>query len=118
MFLTIADDALLAGLILGIIFSLYVAPRSLREEKVYGGAAAQVIHYLGVLGFCMTLPTVITALILRGGFGVAFPLGIGCVIAAFIALLIFAVIERPARAALPPEDNDVWTAEKARKSGM
>jgi uncharacterized YccA/Bax inhibitor family protein len=117
MFLTIADDALLAGLILGILFSLYVAPRSLREEKIYGGAAAQVFHYLGVLGFCMTLPTVIAALVLHGGFGVAFPLGIGCVLVAFVFLLIFAVIERPARAGATPED-EVWTEEKARSSGL
>lgn len=117
MFLTIADDALLAGLILGIIFSLYVAPRSLKKEKIYGGAAAQVLHYLGVLGFCMTLPTVLTALILHGGFGVAFPLGFGCVIVAFIFLLVFAVVERPARANATPEE-EVWTEAKARSSGL
>ena len=65
----------------------------------------------------MTLPTVITALVLRGGFGLAFPLGIGCVIAAFVALLVFAVFENPARAELAP-DEEVWTEEKARTSGL
>ncbi len=109
--------ALLAGLIFGGLFSIYVAPRSLREEKIYGGMLANVFHYLGVLGFCMTLPTVIAAVIVRGGFALAFPLGIGCVIAAFVALLIFAAIERPARLLHAPEE-DVWTAEKARSSGL
>ncbi len=65
----------------------------------------------------MTLPTVITALLLRGGFALAFPLGIGCVIVAFLALLIYALFERPARAGLEP-DEDVWTEEKARSSGL
>jgi len=109
--------ALLVGLVLGTIFAVYVVPKSLKEEKIYGGMLAQGFHFLGTLGFCMTLPTVITALLLRGGFALAFPLGIGCVIAAFIALLIYAVIERPARVGIVPED-EVWTEEKARSSGL
>ncbi|MEP7292873.1 MAG: hypothetical protein ABI835_13910 [Chloroflexota bacterium] len=115
--MSLAEKALLVGLIIGIPVAIYVTRRSLGEEKVYGGALAQVFHYLGALGFCMTLPTVITTMILRGGFGQALPLGIGCVIAAFVALLVFAVIEHPARAKAEPED-DVWTEEKARASGM
>jgi hypothetical protein len=111
-----APTALAVGLVLGAIFAIYVSRRSNREEKIYGGTLAQVFHYLGALGFCMTLPTVITALILHGGFGLAFPLGIGCVIAAFIALFIFALIENPARPAVIEEE--VWTEEKARSSGM
>ena len=113
----IPEKALLVGLIVGAFFAYFVARRSLREEKVYGGVLAQVFHFLGVLAFCMTLPTVITTLILHGGFGTAFPLGIGCVAAAFIALIIFAVIEQPARAKIEPED-DAWTEAKARASGM
>lgn len=109
--------ALLAGLVLGALLSLYVAPRSLREEKVYGGALAQVLHYLGVLGFCMTLPTVLTAVILHSGFLTAVMLGFSLVGAAFVALLLFAAVERPARAGITPED-DVWTEEKARTSGL
>ncbi len=109
--------ALLVGLILGSIFATFVARRSLDEEKIHGGAPAKVFHFLGALGFCMTLPTVITALLLRGGFTLAFPLGIGCVIAAFIALLIYAVFEYPARAGLALDD-DGWTEEKARTSGL
>ncbi len=109
--------ALLVGLVLGGLFAVYVARKSIREEKIYGGALAEVFHFLGVLGFCMTLPTVIAALVLRGGFGLAFPLGIGCVVAAFVALLIFAVVENPARAGIAPEE-EVWTEEKARSSGL
>ncbi|MFN8452590.1 MAG: hypothetical protein U0521_29285 [Anaerolineae bacterium] len=109
--------ALLVGLVLGGLLSLYVTPRSLREEKVYGGLPAQVFHYLGVLGFCMTLPTVLTAVILRSGFLPAVALGFGCVGAAFVALLVFAVFERPARAGIAPQE-DIWTEEKARSSGL
>ena len=112
-----AAIALLVGLILGSIFALFVARRSLQEQAIHGGTLAKVFHFVGVLGFCMTLPTVITALVLRGGFALAFPLGIGCVIAAFLALLVYAGFERPARAGLTPEE-DVWTEEKARSSGL
>lgn len=111
-----ATTALTVGLVLGAIFAIYVSRRSNREQKIYGGTLAQVFHYLGALGFCMTLPTVITTLILHGGFGLAFPLGIGCVVAAFIALFIFALIENPARPTTIEEE--VWTEAKARSSGM
>ncbi len=115
--MTHAEVAALIGLALGVVFSFYVTRKSLREEKVYGGTLALVFHYLGVLGFCMTLPTVLSAVILRSGFLPSFLLGMSCVIAAFLALLIFAVIEHPARAGVVPEE-DVWTEEKARSSGL
>ena len=111
-----AATSLLVGLILGSIFAVYASRRSSRDEKIYGGMLAQVFHFLGALGFCMALPTVLTSVILRGGFLQAVVLGFGCVIAAFIALLVFAVIENPARPATVAEE--VWTEEKARSSGL
>ncbi len=115
--MSIQEKALLVGLLIGGLLAIYVARRSLREEKVYGGIVAQVFHYLGALGFCMTLPTILTVLVLHGGFGTAFPLGIALVISSLIALFFFALVEHPARAKATPED-DVWTEEKARASGM
>jgi len=115
--MTHAEIAALVGLILGVIFSIFVTRRSIREAKIYGGTLAQVFHYLGVLGFCMALPSVLSAVILRSGFAASFLLGVGCVIAAFVALLIFAAIEHPARAGITPEE-EVWTEEKARSSGL
>lgn len=115
--MTHAEIAALIGLALGVIFSFYVTRKSLREEKVYGGVLALLFHYLGVLGFCMALPTVISAVILRSGFLPSFLLGMGCVIFAFVALLIFAAIERPARSGIASEE-EVWTEAKARSSGL
>jgi hypothetical protein len=109
--------ALLVGLIIGSIFAIYVVRKSSQEDKIYSGGVAQVFHFLGALGFCMTLPTVITSVILHSGFIAAFLLGMGCVLAAFIALLIYAVVERPARAGIAPVE-EVWTEEKARSSGL
>jgi hypothetical protein len=115
--MTHAEIAAIVGLALGLIFSFYVRRKSIAEEKIYGGTLAQVFHYLGVLAFCMTLPTVISAGILRSGFLPSVALGFTCVILAFVFLLIFAVIEQPARAGITPQE-EVWTEEKARDSGM
>lgn len=114
----IVEKALLVGLVLGGLFAIYVARRSLQEEKVYGGILSKLFHFLGVMFFCMTLPTVITVLILHGGFGVAFPLGLGLVATSFVALAVFAIFEKPARDKLKTEEEDVWTEAKARASGM
>ena len=117
MALTHAEIAAIIGLALGVVFSFYVRRKSILEEKIYGGTLAQVFHYLGVLGFCMTLPTVISAGILRSGFLPSVALGFACIIAAFLCLVIFAAIEQPARAGVTPEEN-LWTEEKARASRL
>ena len=115
--MTHAEIAVVIGLGLGVVFSFYVRHKSILEEKIYGGMLAQIFHYLGVLGFCMTLPTVISANLLRTGFLPSVALGFSCVILAFLFLLIFAVIEQPARAGITAED-EVWTEEKARASRL
>jgi hypothetical protein len=112
----IAIKAVLVGLIIGGLLAIYVTRRSLREEKVYG-ALAKFFHFLGALYFCMTLPTVLAVLMLRGGFGIAFPLGISLVVTSLMMCFLFAIFEQPARPKITPED-DVWTEEKARASGM
>ncbi len=115
--MTHAEIAVVIGLGLGVVFSIYVRRKSILEAEIYGGALAQVFHYLGVLGFCMTLPTVISATILRSGFLPSVALGFCCVGLAFLCLLAFAVIEQPARARIAPEE-EVWTEEKARASRL
>ena len=115
--MTHAEIAVVIGLGLGVVFSIYVRRKSILEEKIYGGIMSEVFHYLGVLGFCMTLPTVISATILRSGFLPSVALGFGCVILAFLCLLVFAVIEQPARAGITPKE-EVWTEEKARASRL
>jgi len=47
--MSIPATALLVGLVLGSLFAVYVTRRSLRKKKVYGGAAAQVFHFLVAL---------------------------------------------------------------------
>ena len=117
MNLTHAEIAAIIGLALGLVFSFYVRRKSILEENIHGGALAQVFHYLGCLGFCMTLPTVISSSLLRNGFLPSVGLGFTCVGLAFVFLFLFALVEKPARARITPVD-DVWTEEKARASRL
>ena len=95
---------------------VYVRRRSLREEKIYGGTLAQVFHYprrprlLHDTADRHQRRCCCAAASCR-----RVALGFGCVIAGIYRLLIFAVIERPARAGIAPEE-EVWTEEKARSS--
>lgn len=111
------QESILIGLVLGVIMAIWVAPRSAKKDAIRGGSMAQVFHFIGAALFSAVLPTVLVSLILRGGFGVAFPLAIGLLVLAYVALLGYAVFEKPARAQVAP-DEELWTAEKAKSSGL
>ncbi len=111
------QQSLSIGLALGVALAFIVIPRSLRQEPIYGGAPALILHAIGVVCFAAVIPTTIATLLLHGGFGIAFPLAIGLIAAAYLLLLLFAAVEQPAREAKAPKE-DVWTAEKARTSGL
>lgn len=115
--MAIWQESLLIGLVLGTVLALFVIPRSIKKEPIYGGLPSQVLHVIGAVLFSAVLPTVIVTLIRHGGFGTAFPLAIGLVALAYVVLCVFAVIELPAKAKNQPAE-EVWTEEKARASGM
>lgn len=107
--------ALLIGLAFALVFGYYVAQQSNRQQKIQGGAAAQVFHYIGAAGVAGILPVVLASLILGQGFGIAFPLALAFLATGWLALLLYAIIERPARARTAAKDGG-WTREDARKS--
>jgi hypothetical protein len=108
--------ALLIGVALGVVFGAYVARRSQREEPIHGGMLAQIFHYVGTVSFVSALPTVLAAVIMGGGFRVALPLAIMLLALTYLALFCYALIERPARPV--STDDEGWTEEKARTSGL
>ena len=89
--------ALLIGLGFGLVLGYFVARGSARREKIYGGPVAYALNYIASAGVVGVLPVVLASLILRGGFGLAFPLAVSFMVVSLIALVIFAVIEQPAR---------------------
>ena len=116
------DNALIAlvvGLVCALVLGYFTAQGALRREPVYGGSAAQFFHYIGAAGVTGTLPVVLASLILRGGFSLAFPLALSFMGTSLVALVIFAIIELPARErAESLAESRGWTEEDARTSGL
>lgn len=106
---------LLIGLGCGLVLGYFTARSSARRERIYGGQAALIFHYIGAAAVTGILPLVLATLILGGGFHTAFPLALSFMVTGFLALVIFAVIEQPARSAQLAKG---WTEQDARTSGM
>jgi hypothetical protein len=112
------DKALIAlgiGLAVALVFGYYVAQRSNRQQKIQGGAAAQVFHYIGAAGIAGILPVILANLILGQGFRTAFPSAIGFLVVGWVALMLYAIVERPALEKNQALDHG-WTKEDASKS--
>ncbi|NJL55610.1 hypothetical protein HC928_10735 [bacterium] len=60
----------------------------------------------------------IAGVILGVPFMTTFSIALGLLALCFAALLVFAVLEKPARPAPQVLEDRGWTAEDARKSGM
>jgi hypothetical protein len=94
------DNTILAPLI-GLGFALVLgaltARSSARRSKIYGGTLAHVFHYIGAVGAVGVLPTVLASLILGQGFLRAVVMGLSFMAVGLISLVLFALIEHPAR---------------------
>ncbi len=113
--------ALLIGLACAVILGYFTTRSSNQREKVYGGPLAQIFHYIGAASFTGIVPVVLATVILGGGFLLAVRNLLIFLVVCAVALLIFAVIERPAleeaKRKLTTEDRG-WTKEDAITSGL
>lgn len=116
---TITLQTIAAGVFFALLIGVLAARSSARREQIYGGLLAQAFHYIGAGALAAVIPCVLTAIILGGGFRVAFPVALGFVLVSLAALVIFAIFEMPARKAHMTQEADRgWTAEDARTSGL
>ncbi|MBI5669924.1 MAG: hypothetical protein HZC41_18170 [Chloroflexi bacterium] len=106
---------ILAIMVLG---SLPLARSSNRRDAVRGGLGAQVFHFIGVLAYIGVLPAALLGSILVGPLRFGLPLALGLLAVSLLALFIYAIFERPARAHLKPAEDRGWTAEDALRSGL
>lgn len=114
-----AQTALLIGVGFAVIFGFLTARSSNKREKIYAGPLAHIFHYIGAGSFTGVLPVVLASLIVGGGFELAFPLGVIFVLVSLGALVLFAVVEKPARdEALRNAKDRGWTKEDAVSSGL
>jgi len=103
-----------------LIFGPLTVRSSIRREKVLGGPIAQFFNAIGTIAFVGLVPGVFCSLILGQASHIGFPMGVTLLLTSLLAFLVFAVFELPARKAIPaqPIEEDAWTAEKARTSGL
>ena len=94
------DDTLLQTLAVCAVFALIFGPltarSSHRHKPVSGGVVGHAFHLIASMAFVAVLPGALGALILGGGFEVAFPVIIGLVIVIFVSLLGYAAVENNA----------------------
>jgi MFS family permease len=110
---------LLVGAAFAVVFGPLTARSTERREKIYGGTVARVLNLIASVLFVAIVPTVLTGVILGHGF-LGLPYALAYFLASFIVLLIYAMIERPAREANVTERSIVqgWTEQDARSSGL
>jgi hypothetical protein len=109
---------LLIALGIGAALGAVVHRRAVVEEKVYGGIGALALHYLGAAVFSSALPAVLLTVLSGLGLLTALAVGFGCFLVALALLMAHAALELKPRAAALLKQDEGWTAEKARSSGL
>jgi len=99
------DENLLQTLIVAGLAAIILGPMtarsSLRRQPIHGGLPALVLHLLGTAAFVTVIPGVLTALIVGGGFGLAFPFGVAMLLLSLLLFFLFGLLEAPHA---PPEN--------------
>jgi hypothetical protein len=117
-FLARVRDAFLIALVISSFAGAYVALISHRAEKVRGGVLAHILHYFGAIGVVGTLPGGIAAIARGAGFLGILMVAVSFVLISVVSLWLYAMVERPARAGLPTQEDRGWTEQDARTSGL
>jgi hypothetical protein len=109
---------LLIAFAIGVALGAVVHRRAVADEKVYGGMAALTLHYLGAAVFSSALPAVLLTVLSGSGFLTAVAVGFSCFLIALLLLMAHAAVEQKPRAAAQLQQDEGWTAEKAKSSGL
>ncbi len=118
-------DPLTLVLAVTALFSFVAGPllarASMRREPIYSGSLAKFFNAVAAMAFVGILPGALCSLVTQQATTLGIPLALALFATAFIALVLFALLELPARKPhlkQPTEDDEVWTAERARTSGL
>lgn len=114
-------DPILIAVIVGVAFGLFVggriATRSESEETIYGGSTAKALHRLAATAFGGAFPAGLLTIFLAHSVVSGIVMAFAFVGTALLLMILFALVENgPRQIAL--EDDQGWTAEKARTSGL
>lgn len=115
---------LVIGVASALIFGPRIARSTERREKTYGGGAAQVLNLIACMAFVslpLTILSGLVAQIVMQQHAPLLPVALSLLAVTLIALVLWAVIEIPARANAPVQTRtalNTWTAEDAKNSGL
>jgi ABC-type phosphate/phosphonate transport system permease subunit len=84
-------DALLIGVVCGLILGVFTARESARRKPVT--EPARFAHYLGASSVAGTFPASLASLVLGYGAGLAVAMAIGFMLAGLLLLVIYAAVE-------------------------
>jgi hypothetical protein len=115
---------LVVGVASALIFGPRTAQSTERREKTYGGGAAQLLNLIACMAFVSLPLTILSGLIAQivmRQHAPLLPVALSLLAVTFIALVLWAIIEMPARAKAPVPTRtalNTWTAEDAKNSGL
>jgi hypothetical protein len=109
---------ILFTLAFAMIASIPAARISKRKDKIIGGFMAEVFHHIGVAAYLGVVPAALIGSILVGPLELGIPLAFLYLGLGIAALFLYAVFEKPARAAQPKFEDRGWTEQDARTSGL
>lgn len=109
----------IAAVVCAIFVGQHVNRETSDREPIRSGMLAQLMNLIASMAFAAVIPTALLGLIL-GVLHTVVPVILSLFALTFVVLLIFAVVERPAAAKFvtTEETEELWTAEKARTSGL
>lgn len=98
-----------------------VARRARETEPLYGGSIPQLFNLTASMAVSALIPGALTTLLMGFGHNALYIVGT-CLSIIIISLIGLSVVEVPAHkvamANKPQDDDDAWTEEKARTSGL
>jgi hypothetical protein len=108
-----------------IVAAVLAAPRVLKEanerEPIYGGTLPTLFNLIGTVAFVGIIPGILTALILGIVHSVV-PVVLTLLATCLVSMLLYTLTELPAYrqhlATIKTGEDELWTAEKARTSGL
>ena len=115
---------LVIGVASALIFGPRIAQSTERHEKTYGGSAAQLLNLIACMAFVSLPLTILSGLIAQivtKHHAPLLPVALSLLAVTLVALILWAIVEMPARARAPIQTRTAlnsWTAEDARKSGI
>jgi uncharacterized membrane protein YbhN (UPF0104 family) len=108
---------ILITLVVAIAFSGRTTQTSIRREKIHGDHFAKIFHFIAVTAYLGVLPSALLGSIFVGPLRLGLPLALIYLFITLIALFLYAIRERAARASVVLE-NRGWTEQDARSSGL